>query len=206
MSSSISFAAALICTTIMIIITEGIVCADDQCRQWVTGKRRLIAMGEVSDGRLLLLDDHHTGFLLPASALVNTGADMFSSGAPPPFVNFAEAEAFQLSGSSTLPPRANPTGAVLFLNEQHPNYYLRSCVGLLSEDGQSFALIPVEGNSGSDSTATYYPIIEDSIKLVSRIFISIPQHDSSRLILSALYNGIHRQKFKLKLTFNDKLQ
>lgn len=168
----------------------------DLCQQWVTGKRSLIVFGETSDGRLLLLDSHFTGFLLSSSALVNVGTNMFSSGASLPHINLEAGKAFRLLGTRALPPRNISTGAFLLSTEQHSNYYMRNIIGLLSEDGKQFAIAPVEGRS--DKALLYYPIIQGSVKLNSRIFLSIVEEGNSTVV-NVLYNGHHLLKHRVLL-------
>lgn len=174
----------------------------DLCQQWVTGKRSLIVFGEMSDGRVLLLDDHYTGFLLPMSALVNVGSNMFNKGATPPYITLEDGKCFQLLGTSDLPPRSSPTGALLLSTEQHSNYFLRNIIGLLSEDGKSFAFAPVEGRS--DNAVVYYPIIQERLQISSQIFLSVVEHGNSTVV-QVLYNGHHLQKHRVLLN-NGKME
>lgn len=174
----------------------------DLCEQWVSGKRSLIVFGEMTDGRLLLLDNHYSAFLLPMSALVNVGANMFIKGAPLPYINLGHVKPFQLLGTTDLPPRKNSTGALLLSTEKHSNYFLRNAIGFLSEDGQSFAIAPVEGRS--DNAVVYYPIIQDNVKISSRIFLSTVEQGNSTVV-NVLFNGLHLQRHRVLLN-NGKME
>lgn len=202
MSSPLFSQVAII--IVIIFLEKGIHCASNPCQKWVDRKRSLIAIGEVGGDRLLLLDDHYSGLLLPLSALVHVDGTMFKSGAPPPYLSFEHAEVFRLSGTENLPPRTIPTGAVILANEHLPNYYLRYCVGLLSDDGQSFALLPVERSLDEDvsADAVYLPITENGGSFTTRIFTSAVREDNSSMILSALYNAQNLNMFKLQLHRN----